>query len=107
MYLKVNNKKIRIQEAKTFKERFTSLKFQLKLLDYGIYFPHKHFLNTTFFCQRVDVCFTDKENKILYLHSNIKSERRIIHFKAKNFYILPLGTCEQLKVGDTLKLTEK
>ncbi len=107
MYLKVQNQKIKIQEAKTFKERFKSLKFYLNTLDYGLWFPKKKLLNTTFFCQRVDACFTDDDYKILYLHEFIKSERRILHFKSKHIFILPLGTCEHLKVGEKLQIIKK
>ena len=107
MFLVINSKKIPIQEAKTWKERFKSFKFVLETIDQGILLPHKKMLNTTFFCQRVDACFTDSVNKILYLHENIKSERRILHFQSKNIYILPLGTCKNLKVGDQLKIVKK
>ncbi len=104
MYLKVSKKKYEIHELSTFKERFKSIKFNLNTLDYVIYFPNKKILDTYFFCQKVDACFTDNDNKILYLHSNVKSEKRIIHFKAKRLYILPLNICKELKVGDTLKI---
>ena len=36
MYLKINNKKIKIKELNTFKEKFKSLKFNLHTIDYGI-----------------------------------------------------------------------
>ncbi|MBP5678312.1 MAG: hypothetical protein J6X28_00595 [Bacilli bacterium] len=107
MYLKLGNQKIKIQEADTFSKQFKSLKFYLYPLDFCIYFPRKRFLNTTFFCQKIDACFVDSDYKILYLHEGVKSERRIFHPKAKGFYILPLGTCKYLKVGDTLKLVQK
>ena len=104
MYLKIKNKKIEIKELKTFNERFKSLKFNLYTIDYGLFFPKKKLLDTTFYCQRVDACFTDDDNTILYLHSNVKSEKRILHTKAKNVYVLPLNTAQQLIIGDTLKI---
>lgn len=107
MYLKVRNKKIEIKELKSFKERFKSLKFNLYKNEYALLFKNKKRLNTNFFCQRVDACFTDKNNKILYLHSNVKSEKRIFHLKAKNLYILPLDTADKLIINDTLKIVEK
>ncbi len=106
MYLKVKNKNIEIKELKTFKERFKSLKFNLYKIDYGLCFPNKKLLDTTFFCQRVDVCFTDKNDKILYLHQYVRSEKRIFHLKAKKIYILPLDTCDDLIIGDSLKFTK-
>jgi len=107
MYLKVKNKKIEIKELKTFSERFKSLKFDLYKNELCLFFPKKKKLSTYFFCQRVDACFTDKNNNILYLHSNIKSEKRIIHLKAKNLYILPLDTADKLIIGDKLNIIEK
>ena len=107
MYLKIKNKKIEIKELKTFKERFKSLKFNLYPIDYGLYFPKKKLLDTTFYCQRVDACFTDEDNTIMYLHSNIRSEKRKYHVSVSNLYILPVGTAKYFKVGDTLKLKEK
>ena len=104
MYLKIKNKKIEIKELKTFKERFKSLKFNLYPIDYGLYFPKKKLLDTTFYCQRVDACFTDEDNTIMYLHSNIRSEKRILHLKAKNVYVLPLNTTQYLIIGDKLNI---
>ena len=107
MYLKIQAKKIPIKEYLSLKMRFVSLKFYLMPLDFVLFFPRKKLLNTTFFCQRVDVCFTDLENRILYLHENVKSEIRIYHPKAKQFYILPIGSCKHLKVGETLNILQK
>ena len=103
MYLKLN-KKIEIKECNTFKTRFKSLKFKLEKLDYILYFPNRKLANTYWFCQRVDLCFTDKDNKILYLYENIKSEKLIFKYKAHNLYILPLNTSKQLKRGNKLPL---
>mgnify|MGYP004540898145 FL=1 len=107
MYLRVKNKKIEIKEYKKFSDRFKSLKFYLKNLDFGIKLPNKKLANTTFFCQRVDICFTDNEDKILYLYENVKTEKRIFKRKSKNIYYLPLNTCKYLKKGEKLKITEK
>ena len=104
MYLKINNKKIKIKELNTFKERFKSLKFKLAVIDYGVLIPNKKLASTYFFCQRVDICFTDKENKIVDLLENVKSEKRYLRFKSHNIYYLPLNTCKYLKVNETLKI---
>jgi hypothetical protein len=107
MYLKVNNKKIEIKEYNKFSERFKSFKFYLEKIDYGIKIPNKRRASTYFFCQRVDICFTDKDDKILYLYKDIKSEKKIFKFKAKNIYYLPLDTCKYLKVGEKLNIIKK
>lgn len=107
MYLKVNKKKIEIKEYTKFIDRFKSLKFILEKIDYGIKIPNKKKASTYFFCQRVDICFTDKEDKIIYLAENVKSEKRIIKLKSKNIYYLPLNTSKYLEIGKILELNDK
>ncbi len=104
MHLKINNQKIEILEYNKFIDRFKSLKFVLEKINYGIKIPNKKIANTYFFCQRVDICFTDKEDKIISLFKNVKTEKRIFKFKAKNIYYLPLETCKHLKLGEKLIL---
>lgn len=107
MYIMVKNKKIEIQELNTFKERFKSLKFYLEPLNFGIKIKNKKLASTYFFCQRVDICFTDKNNNIIALYENIKSEKRLLNIHAYNIYYLPLGTCKNLKDQDKLIVKEK
>lgn len=107
MYLKMKSKKIPIKECNSWKERWKVLKFDLNKIDYALYFPNRKYLSTYFFCQRVDVCFTDDQEKILYIHRNVKSEKRIIHPKAKNIWILPLNTTQNINKGDQLIIMEE
>ena len=104
MYLKIGLKKIEIKELNTFKERFKSLKFNLHTIDYGILFKNKKLASTYFFCQRVDICFTDKDNKIVDLLENVKSEKRYLRLKSHNIYYLPLNTCKHLKINEKLNI---
>ena len=64
MFLKLKNKRIEIVELNKFNEKFKSFKFYLNKIDYGIRIKKKHY-NTYFFCQRVDICVTDKNNTII------------------------------------------
>lgn len=107
MYLKAKNKKIKLYEYTKFKDRIKTFRFFLKEIDFGIKMPNKKLASTYFFCHRVDICFTDKDDKILYLYPNVKTEKRIFKFKSKNIYYLPEGTCEKLKVGDIIKITKR
>ena len=107
MYIKVNNKKIKILEYTKLKDRFKSLKFVLEKIDYGIKFPKRHLISTYFFCQKVDICITNKDNIIIKLYENIKSEKKKIFLKSYNIYYLPLNTCKYLKIGETLIPKEK
>lgn len=107
MYLKLNNKKIQIYEYTNFKERFKSLKFYLKEINFGIKLPNKKIASTYFFCQRVDICFTDKDDIVIRLLNNIRSEKMYFKSKAKNIYFLPVGTNKYLEIGKKIKLTKK
>lgn len=104
MYIKINNKKLEIIELTTFWQRFKSLKFALEPITTGIKLPHKKYADTYLFCQRVDIVMTDKDNNILYLYKNVKTEKRIL-FKRKvyNVYYLPLNTVDNLEVNTRLK----
>ena len=107
MYLKLKNKKLKVLEYTKFKDRFKTLKFYLYDFDFGIKLPKKKLANTYLFCKKVDICFTDKEDKILYLYSDIRSEKLIFKFKAKNVYFFPVGTNKFLKKGEYIKLLKK
>ena len=107
MYLKVRNKKIEILEYTNVIDQIKSLKFVLEPIDYGIKLPNKRMINTYFFCQRVDICITNSEEKIIKLFENIKSEKRKFLWKKYHIYYLPLNTAKDLTVGDTLKLEQK
>ena len=107
MYLKVNSKKIEIKEYIKFKDRFKSFRFYLYPIDFGIRYNKKKIASTYFFCQKVDICFTDKDNIILDLYHNVPSERRLFDFKAYYIYYLPLETCKYLEIGKKLDIKEK
>ena len=103
MYLKIKNKKIDIKEPDNLKDQFKSFKFYFDKIDFGIKLKKK-FINTYLFCQRVDICVTDKNNKIIKLYNNIKTEKFRFFFKAKYIYYLPLDTVKHLKLGDEFKI---
>ncbi len=107
MKLQLNKKKLNITEVTSFWNRFKTLKFDLKPLKEVILFSNKKYLSTYLFCQKVDVVMTDKNNIILYIYMNLKSEK-IIHYKRKvyNVYILPSKSCSNLKIGDKLHIID-
>ena len=81
--MKLNIKpKITIKECITRKERFKTFKFVLDKIDYGIHIPKKRLANTYLFCQKIDICFVNKENIVISLYENVKSEKLIYKGKA-------------------------
>ena len=103
MFLKLKNKRIEIIELNKFNEKFKSFKFYLNKIDYGIRIKKKHY-NTYFFCQRVDICVTDKNDTVIRLFENIRSEKYRFFLRAKYVYYLPLGTVKHLKLNEKLDL---
>ena len=106
MYLKIKNKKIDIIELTKFSERFKGLKFVLEKLDYGVYFPNKRWISTNFLCQNIDIALTDKNNIIISLMENVRSEKYIFKFRTKNIYFLPLDTVKYLQIGKKIPVTK-
>ena len=104
MYLKIKNNKINIKEYTSFKDRIKTIRFSWEPLQEGIKLPKKKFASTDFFLQRVDICFTNKEEKIIALYENVKSEKRFFKRKAYNVYFFLLNTVKNLKIGEILNL---
>ncbi len=104
MFLKIKNKKIIIEEYTNWKDRLKTIRFQWEILEKGIKLPKKKFASTDFFLQKVDICFTNKDEIIIALYENVKTERRILKRKAYNVYFLPLNTAKYLKVGEKMPL---
>ena len=104
MYIKINKKKIQIQELDTFRKRFRSLKFVFEPINYGIMIKKRMTASTYFFCQRVDILFVNKNNKIIKIARNVKTEKRIRKFKTRYIYYLPLNSTKELNIGDIIEL---
>lgn len=105
MYLQVKKKKIKLIELTTFWNRFKGLKFVLEPINYGVKFPNKKFVTTNFLCQKIDIVLTDKEDNILYMYENMKTEKYIFpKQKVYNVYFLPLNTVKNLKLNEKLKI---
>lgn len=104
MYIKVKKKKIEIRELDTFWKRFKSLKFIFEPIDYGVKISKKKTASTYFFCQRVDIVFVNKNDEIIRIERNVRSEKRIRKFKAYSIYYLPTNSTNDLTIGSILEL---
>ena len=87
MYLKLKSKKIPIEIKTTLKEKIISFRFKLTDIDYGLCFPKKRRINTYFYCQKVDIVMTDKDNNIVKIFLNEASEKRFKGPKKNIFYL--------------------
>lgn len=108
MYLKTDGKKIQLRKLEKFIDRIKSLRFVLDKIDYGVMFSKKHGITTVFFCQRVDIIMTNKENEVLYIYRNVNSEKYFLpRFSVYNILLLPPNTTKKINKGDILKIIDK
>ncbi len=108
MYVEINNNKIIVNECTGFWNRFKGYMFRLENIKEGLRFSHCRSIHTYFMFQDIDVIMTDKNHKIIKLYKNLNSER-IIFPKRKVYYTyeLPVGSIDNIKVGDILEVHEK
>ena len=107
-YIALNKEKIEIKTLTKFKDRFKSFRFYLKDIDHGLCFHKKKMLNTYFFCQKVDIIVTDKENNILAIYHDLKTEKFIRpRLKAYYIYVLKKDKALNLKEKDKLRIVTK
>ena len=105
MYLKLKSKKIPIEIKTTLKEKIISFRFKLTDIDYGLCFPKKRRINTYFYCQKVDIVMTDKDNNIVKIFLNEASEKRYKGPKKTYFtYVFKGNTLNDYKVLDHLNI---
>ena len=102
MYIKTNNKKIRLEYANTFLKRFKGFMMK-KNIDYCICFPKCNSIHTFFMKENIDVIMTDKNNKILYIHKDLNKNKVITHKDAYNTYEFPRNSTN-FKINDIIKI---
>lgn len=96
--------KIKVYEAKTFKQRLFGLMFK-KNIDYCLLFKNCNSIHTFFMKEPIDVVMTDKNNKVLYIKKNMKKNRIILPKKrVYNTYEFPNNFIKDLKINETLKI---
>lgn len=96
--------KIKVYEAKTFKQRLLGLMFK-KNINYCLLFKNCNSIHTFFMKENIDVVMTDKNNKVLYIKKNMKKNRIIFPKKGVyNTYEFPNNFIKDLKINETLKI---
>lgn len=107
MYVVINKKKIKLKECTGFFNRLRGFMFKLDPIEEGLRFSKCCSIHTYFLFQNIDVIMTDKEHNIIKLYPNLTSERIILP-KRKVYYTyeLPVGSIQNLKVKDKLKVIE-
>ena len=70
MYLLINNKKIEIKEAISFKDRLYGLMGKTNI-DYGMLFPNCNSIHTFFMKENIDIIGINKDNIVIYKYENL------------------------------------
>lgn len=90
MKLVLKDKELDLKDCHTFKDKLLGFMFK-KNINYALRFKCKS-IHTFFMKENIDVIITDKNNKVLYIYSNIPSNKIIIKKDAYYFYELPKHT---------------
>ena len=92
MYLLINNKKLEIKEAISFKDRLYGLMGKTNI-DYGILFPNCNSIHTFFMKENIDIIGIDKDNIVIYKYENLPKNQIIkINNKVNETSVLELPT---------------
>lgn len=103
MYTIINEKKYQIIPYSTFKNKLKGLMLKKKPIKEIYLFNNCHSIHTFFMKQNIDICFLDKNYKILKKYEN-QGKNKIIIGKGSYTLEMPLKTAKHLKIGDTFKI---
>ena len=105
MYIKIDNKKIVIDEAKTFKQRLCGLIGKTNIKN-GMLFKNCNSIHTFLMKENIDVIGLNIDNTIICKYENL-SKNKIIKVKNKirntSILELPSGSSNKLMVGNKIK----
>lgn len=103
MYINIDNKKIKLIETKTFKDKFFGLMRKTNI-DYALLF-RSNGIHTFFMKEEIDVILTDKNYKVLYLYKNLKKNKIILPKKNVYYTIeLPHNSIKKICTGDIVPI---
>ena len=90
MKILLNNDELVLKDCIKFKDKLLGFMFK-KNINYALRFRCRS-IHTFFMKEDIDVIITDKNNKVLYIYSNLKKNKIIIKKDAYYFYELPSNT---------------
>lgn len=103
MYIKLDNKKIIIKEAKSFKDNFLGLMGKTNF-NYGIIFRCNG-IHTFFMKEKIDVLLLDRNYKVLYVIEAL-GKNRIVLPKRHVYYTieLPVNSIKKIRIGEKVQI---
>lgn len=103
MELLINNQKINLVEAKSFKQRLIGLMGRKNITN-GMFFSKTHSIHTFFMKTPIDIIMINKDKKIVYYEKNVKKNRIIIKKDAYHTIELPPNILDKIKINDKLEI---
>ena len=101
----INGIKYEIIDCNTFIKKLVGLMFKKEKIDNIYHFPKCSSIHTFFMFQSIDICMTDKDNKIVYLKENLRPWHIIWpQKKAYHTYEMPLNTSKYLNINQIFKI---
>ena len=104
MYLIINNKKYKINDYSNIINKTKGLMFKKEKIKDIYLFKKCNAIHTFFMKQNIDICMIDKNNKIIYLESNVKKNKIIIKKEAYSTLECPLNTIKYLKLEEKIDI---
>ena len=103
MYIKLDNKKISLKQAKSFKDNFLGLMGKSNF-DYGIIFRCNG-IHTFFMKEKIDVLLLDKNYKVLYVIENLGKNRILLPKRGVYYTIeLPVNSIKKIRIGEKVQI---
>lgn len=106
MYIKYNNKTIKVINCINFYSRLKGFMFK-KNIDYSLLFNKCNSIHTFFMKENIDVILCDKNNNILYYYSNFPKNKIILPKKGVSKVIETPSNYFDIKVNDKLFFFEE
>ena len=106
MYIKYNNKNIKVINCTSFYSRLKGFMFK-KNIDYSLLFNKCNSIHTFFMKENIDVILCDKNNNILYYYSNFPKNKIILPKKGVSKVIETPSNYFDIKINDKLFFYEE
>ena len=103
MILKYNNKKIELEDCKTFKKRLIGFMFKTDI-NKALLFKNCNSIHTFFMKTNIDVIMCDKNDNIVYYYGNLPKGKVILPKKDAVYTIEAPTNYFDFKVGDKIEI---
>ena len=101
MEIIINNTKVIVDVADTFKKRLLGLMGKENITK-GMFFPKTGSIHTFFMHDDIDIIMINKKKEVIYFQKKLSKNKIIIKKEAYHTIELPKNTIDNLNIGDKL-----